>query len=78
MTDTPRPFETLREAQRTARKLVVDGLPWLVYELPNPYDRRHTASLVFESDGTVRRVRNFPENWRELGDDELFALSWSA
>ena len=41
------------------------------------FDRRNSSSLVFESD-TVRRVRNYPENWRDLRDDELFALSWLA
>jgi hypothetical protein len=79
MTDTPRPFETLREAQRIGRNIFVEGVPWLVYELPPMvFDRRNSPSLVFETDGTVRRVRDYPPNWRELSDDELFALSWSA
>jgi len=68
----------LRAAQRTARQLVVDGVPWLVYELPaTPFDRRSSASLVFESDSTVRRVRNYPTDWRSLTEDVLFALSWT-
>jgi hypothetical protein len=70
--------QVLREAQRAGRHLVVDGVPWLVYELPPlPFDRRCTPSLVFESDHTVRRVRDFPEQWRTLSDDDLFALSWA-
>jgi hypothetical protein len=74
-----RPSEVVREAQRTARAIVADGVLWLVYELPpTAFDRRCTPSLVFESDGTVRRVREFPSDWRTFGDDDLFALSWSA
>jgi hypothetical protein len=69
----------VREAQRTARQLVVDGAAWLVYELPpTPFDRRSSPSLVFESDAVVRRVREYPADWRRLTDDELFALSWVA
>ena len=79
MTDTPRPFELLREAQRIGRRIVIEAVPWLVYELPPMvFDRRNSPSLVFETDGAVRRVRNYPENWRELTDDELFELSWLA
>lgn len=74
-----RPVDVLREAQRTARKLFIDGVPWLVYELPPmPFDRRNSPSLVFEMDNTVRRIRDFPANWRDLSDDDLFALSWTA
>ena len=70
--------DRLHEAQRGARQLVVDAVSWLVYELPpQPFDRRSTPSLVFESEGAVRRVRDFPANWRTFGDAELFALSWA-
>jgi hypothetical protein len=56
----------------------VDGVPWLVYVLPPlTYDRRNATSLVFESDNFIRRVRDFPAEWRKLSDDELFALSWA-
>ena len=78
MADSARELNALREAQRTARQLVIDGVPWAVYELPAPVmDRRQRASLVFESEHTVRRVRSFPTHWRTLSDDELFALSWN-
>ena len=75
----PRHFsEQIRKAQRTARQFIVDATRWLVYELPPPsFDRRMTSTLVFESDEVIRKVRNFPNNWRDLSDDELFALSWS-
>ena len=68
----------LPEARRGARQLVVDAVRWLVYELPPmPLDRRSTPSLVFESECAMRRVRDFPVNWRMLSDAELFALSWT-
>lgn len=67
----------LREAQRTARQLFVDGEHWRVYELPTTtLDRRTSPSLVFENEMTVRRVRQYPADWRTLNDEELFALSW--
>jgi hypothetical protein len=69
----------LREAQRTARPLQVDGTLWRVYELPAmPFDRRTSPSLVFESDTAVRRVRVYPADWRSLTDQQLFELSWGA
>jgi hypothetical protein len=75
----PKPqFVVLREAQSTAREVIIDDVVWLVYELPPMlFDRRRSPSLVFESDGAVRRVRHFPANWRALSDEALFALSWS-
>jgi hypothetical protein len=64
--------------RRTARQIVFDDVPWLVYLLPPAlYDRCPIASLIFENETTMRRVRNFPANWRALGDDELFAISWN-
>jgi hypothetical protein len=78
MADESEAFSLLREAQRRARHLVVGGALWIVFEMPaSPYDRRHAPSLIFESDDTVRRVRNFPATWRELSDEDLFALSWT-
>jgi hypothetical protein len=50
---------------------------WEVGERPaRSSDIQRTPHLVFESDGCIRRVRNFPENWRELGPSELYQLSW--
>ena len=77
MSDNPQLHRALREAHRLEREIVVDRVRWLVYELPPPpLDRRSTPSLVFESEGTVRRVRNYPADWRTLSDETLFALSW--
>jgi len=77
MADTPERRHALRALQRNERAIVVDRVRWLVYELPPPvFDRRAAPSLVFESEGTVRRVRSYPAEWRSLTDEALFALSW--
>lgn len=63
----------------TALVIIVDHEEWRVYELAgNSYDRRASNTLIFESDGVMRRVRSFPENWRELSPAELLTLSWTA
>jgi hypothetical protein len=55
---------------------VVDsaGTFWQVCEVEYALDRRTGRSLVFESDGSVRRVRNYPETWSDLPDHELAQL----
>jgi hypothetical protein len=54
-----------------------DGIRWQVTERPfADYDRRRGLSLIFSSDGAVRRVREYPANWFSLSDEELFELSW--
>lgn len=45
----------------------------MVYEFRHPTDLE-SATLVFESDSIVRRIRMFPANWRELSDAKLAAL----
>ena len=68
-----------RDALLTARVLFVDHVRWSVYELTEgPYDRRSASSLVFECEQMMRRVRDFPAEWRALSDEDLFALSWRA
>ena len=56
----------------------VDGMEWTVceYGAIGSGANADSACLIFESDGTVRRVRAFPENWRSLTSDELTKLSW--
>ena len=66
-------LEDVTRAREQARVLYVEGERWLVYELLTAYDRRG-ASLVFESENVVRRVRDFPANWRELQDADLVPL----
>lgn len=54
------------------------GTLWRVYERSLPtFDRRSGPSLVFESDGTIRRVRAYPPDWRTLSPEDLEALSWT-
>ena len=68
----------LRNARLTARRIETEEAHWLVYELPaSTLDRRSAPTLVFESEYLMRRLRNYPSDWRELPDDELLAVSWS-
>ena len=54
-----------------------EGARWQVKEMPfSEYDRRHGLSLIFWSDGAVRRVRDYPSDWDLLSDEELALLSW--
>ena len=56
-----------------------DGHRWQVYEKAfDPFDRRSGMSLIFASDGAMRRVRNYPANWIDLSDEELAKLSWNS
>lgn len=57
------------------RVLLVDGVRWEVRLFTGRYDRRSRPDLLFESDGVVRRVRNYPSDWHALADDALFAIS---
>jgi len=65
---------------RFGSRVVVDrstNAQWVVFEIRNAsYDRRDGRSLVFSTDGVMRRVRNFPTNWLELPDQDLLELSY--
>ena len=64
---------------RLGSRVVVDpatSTHWVIVEIRDaPYDRRGGRSLVFSTDGVMRRVRDFPANWFELSDHDLLALS---
>ena len=63
-------------ARMNGRTVVSGGVEWRVYELPpGVYDRRGSASLVFESSDAFRRVRAYPRDWRALDDERLFEVS---
>ena len=62
-------------AMARRRHLTVDGVSWEVRLFVSRYDRRSRPDLVFESDGVVRRVRDYPEDWHTLSDEMLFAIS---
>ncbi len=57
------------------RSLVIDKRVWEVRELIDPISLSPT--LVFLGTSAARRVRTYPANWRDLPDDELYALSWT-
>ena len=58
------------------RKLQAEGELWVVREVNAPIpDRRGGKHLVFETRYAMRRVRNYPSNWLQLGDEDLYALS---
>lgn len=58
------------------RRISADGLRWVVQEVAAPaFDRRGGTHLLFDGETIMRRVREFPANWHELGDDELYDLS---
>lgn len=58
------------------RQICMDDDIWTVYERQGSLDRRAGSSLIFESRAAVRRVRDFPSDWHQLGDEELARLSW--
>jgi hypothetical protein len=64
-----------RNAIGPIRSLVdVKGTFWQVCEVAYEFDRRSGRSLLFESDTSVRRVRQYPDTWNELSDAELVLL----
>jgi hypothetical protein len=70
-----RVFEDFSESH--LRTFYYDHVMWFVRERPAPsWDIKRTSHLVFECDICIRRVRNFPMNWRDLGARELYELSW--
>ena len=57
------------------RTFWADGHYWRVYEMQAPsFDRRGGQHLIFESVEIVRRVRDFPEDWMNLPDANLYSL----
>lgn len=58
--------------------MTTDSVQWTVreYASSGPSEDDHVPCLVFESADAMRRVREYPHTWRELGGAELLALSW--
>jgi len=61
------------------RRIVAGRDVWAVYEVatePAADTARDHAdcSLIFESVKVVRRVHDFPRNWRDLADTELAGI----
>jgi len=57
------------------RSFAMYGEAWTVYEATDPTSLARV--LIFEGVKTARRVREFPLNWRDLTDEDLFRVSWS-
>jgi hypothetical protein len=82
MSDPSGPRKTAADSAQAGEDRVrvfeeADGTRWQVREMPfSSYDRRHGLSLIFWSEGAVRRVRDYPSNWYELSDHDLALLSW--
>ena len=80
MSESPTPNEAASAdaaVEREREFVDVDGTRWRVKEMAfSLYDRRRGASLIFWSDGAVRRVRDYPTDWHALSDEELALLSW--
>ena len=55
------------------RTFRLNGTQWTVCEHPKP---PRGPALVFYAPGIARRVTDYPENWRELPIEELYAVSW--
>jgi hypothetical protein len=63
-------------AARRERRFVLDGVAWTVHEARIAY-LGDVYSLVFESPKIVRRTRNYPADWFDLGPADLAALARS-
>jgi hypothetical protein len=53
-----------------------DGTHWSVGERSDGEGSAKRTSLIFESNDSARRVREYPATWRDLSPVELEALSW--
>jgi hypothetical protein len=53
-----------------------EGREWRIYERPtgNPFPGDGRTSLVFDTDGIVRRLWRYPASWCALPDAELLRL----
>jgi len=63
------------QADRRRRIVGKHGVVWTIFEHVPGYDRRAQPTLIFMTTETIRRVRDFPPNWYELGDADLLALA---
>ena len=52
-----------------------EGLSWTVREFVRQADGSIDRSLLFDCGMAIRRVRDYPDAWYELDDDELLSVS---
>jgi hypothetical protein len=55
------------------RSFRLDGTQWTVCEHP---DADRGPALVFYAPGVARRVTRYPQNWRDIPIEALYAVSW--
>ncbi|MDB4912716.1 MAG: hypothetical protein JWM95_360 [Gemmatimonadetes bacterium] len=73
------PSTSAASTQPTRTFVDADSVRWQVFERAfADYDRRTGLSLIFASESAVRRVRDYPENWQALSDEQLAELSWKS
>ena len=60
------PLRTIRDEE---------GQSWTVREYVRRRNGSEDRSLLFDCGMAIRRVRDFPERWHELDDDELLRVS---
>lgn len=58
------------------RELIHDGVEWHVHEANAGHvpGSRSDRCLIFDSEGVVRRLWDYPDAWRELSDEDLWRL----
>jgi hypothetical protein len=61
--------------EQRVRTLQEGARLWTVSEKQPASDSPGAASLLFVSDYSMRRVQDYPANWFELSDAELFEVS---
>lgn len=74
--DEPARGNPQQTERASARTFLLDGAHWRVFEMIRWGSDPAKPSLIFESDGAVRMVSNFPADWRDLSDRALLAVSW--
>ena len=52
-----------------------EGQTWTVREFVRRRNGVEDRSLLFDCGMAIRRVRDFPTAWQDLGDDELLRVS---
>jgi hypothetical protein len=75
LADKPKDLLRKNPAPEKVRRISAEGLRWYVQEVPAPaFDRRGGTHLLFDGETIMRRVREFPVNWFEMSDEELYEL----
>lgn len=64
-------------SEKTARWIVIGHDAWGVYEDARAEAPYYGPALIFHSGRIARRVRQYPDAWDELSDEQLYTLSWS-